>query len=67
MTICKAKLFSDMFGRMVAEITEIDIREVFVAVVDQIDSEAIFDFEGPDLCIVFTDGSIAHISGPPIH
>lgn len=63
----KAKLFTETFNRLSAQITGINICEIFVAIVDEIDAEAMFDLEGPDLCIRFTDGSAAYISGPTDH
>ena len=59
----KAKLFTATFNRMMENIKEINVAEIFVAAVDDIDPEAMFDLRGRDLSVVFSDGSIAHVHG----
>lgn len=53
----KAKLFTATFNRMMENIKEINVAEIFVAAVDDIDPEAMFDLRGRDLSVVFSDGS----------
>ena len=60
----KAKLFTATFNRMMENIKEINVAEIFVAAVDDIDPEAMFDLRGRDLSAVFSDGSIANVHGP---
>ena len=62
--VTKAKLFTATF-RMMENIKEINVAEIFVAAVDDIDPEAMFDLRGRDLSAVFSDGSIANnVHGP---
>jgi len=49
---------------MKENIKEINVAEIFVAAVDDIDPEAMFDLRGRDLSVVFSDGSIANVHGP---
>jgi hypothetical protein len=63
----KASLFAETFNRLSSSISEINICEIFVAIADEIDADAMFDLEGKDLCVRFTDGSIAYISGPSVN
>lgn len=49
---------------MMENIKEINVAEIFVAAVDDIDPEAMFDLRGRDLSVVFSDGSIANVHGP---
>ena len=60
----KAKLFTATFNRMMENIKEINVAESFVAAVDDIDPEAMFDLRGRDLSVVFSDGSITHVTDP---
>ena len=59
----KAKLFTATFNRMKENIKEINVAEIFVAAVDDINPEAMFDLRGRNLSVVFSDGSIAHVHG----
>ena len=52
----KAKLFTATFNRMMENIKEINVAEIFVAAVDNIDPEAMFDLRGRDLSVAFSDG-----------
>jgi hypothetical protein len=61
--VTKAKLFTATFNRMMENIKEINVAEIFVVAVDDIDPEAMFDLRGRDLSVVFSDGSIAHVHG----
>ena len=45
----KAKLFTATFNRMMENIKETNVAEIFVAAVDDIDPEAMFDLRGRDL------------------
>ena len=47
----KAKLFTATFNRMMENIKEINVAEIFVAAVDDIDPEAMFDLRGRDLSV----------------
>jgi hypothetical protein len=44
--VTKAKLFTATFNRMMENIKEINVTEIFVAAVDDIDPEAMFDLRG---------------------
>jgi len=44
--VTKAKLFTATFNRVMENIKEINVAEIFVAAVDDIDPEAMFDLRG---------------------
>jgi hypothetical protein len=48
--VTKAKLFTATF-RMMENFKEINVAEIFVAAVDDIDPEAMFDLRGRDLSV----------------
>ncbi len=63
----KAKLFTATFNRMMENIKEINVAEIFVAAVDDIDPEAMFDLRGRDLSAVFSTSDSRCQSGSLVY